>query len=305
MSNVTSAQAMVGMVRVSGGSYLAGDDRFYAEERPVTEVTVGDLWVDVHPVTNALFRWFVEATGYVTVAESQPPAEDFDGARPEDLVPGSLVFTGTSGPVPLDDWTRWWSWVPGADWRRPQGGDSTLLGRELHPVVHVAFEDAQAYATWASKALPTEAEWEFLARGGLAGATYAWGDDFMPGGRVMANTWHGRFPWENIGPHGFHGTSPVGTFPANGYGLHDVTGNVWEWTNTPWTADRSPERTPASSCCAPVNATALAETDRRVTKGGSHLCAPSYCLRYRPAARQGHSVRSSTSHLGFRCVVRE
>jgi formylglycine-generating enzyme required for sulfatase activity len=301
----TMSRALPGMVKVRGGRYLAGDERFYPEEQPVTEVVVGDLWVDVHPVTNAQFRRFVKATGHVTVAESPPLAEDFAGARAEDLVPGSLVFTGTSGPVPLDDWTRWWSWVPGADWRHPQGPGTTLHGHELHPVVHVAYEDAVAYAAWASKALPTEVEWEYLARGGLAGATYAWGDEFMPRGRVMANTWHGRFPWENTSPHGFQGTSPVGKFPANGYGLHDVAGNVWEWTDTAWTDDHAPQRdVPAPSCCAPAHP-ALSETDRRVTKGGSHLCAPSYCLRYRPAARQGHSVRSSTAHLGFRCVVRE
>lgn len=299
------AQAKPNMVKVAGGSYLAGDDRFYPEEQPLTEVAVGDLWVDVHPVTNAQFRRFVKATDYVTVAELAPSAEDFEGARSQDLVPGSLVFTGTTGPVSLDDWSQWWAWVPGADWRHPQGPDSTLHGRELHPVVHVAYEDAAAYAAWASKALPTEAEWEYVARGGLEGATYAWGEEFMPRGRVMANTWHGRFPWENTSPHGFHGTSPVGKFPPNGYGLQDVTGNVWEWTDTPWTDDRAPADTPAPSCCAPVAPTALSEEDRRVTKGGSHLCAPSYCLRYRPAARQGHGVRSSTAHLGFRCVVRE
>jgi len=300
------SRVVAGMVRVRGGAYLAGDERFYAEERPVTELIVGDLRVDVHPVTNAQFRRFVRATAYVTVAETAPRAEDFEGARSEDLVPGSLVFTGTPGPVPLDDWTRWWSWVPGADWRHPQGPGSTLHGRELHPVVQVAYEDAVAYTEWADKVLPTEAEWEYLARGGLTGATYAWGDEFMPAGKVMANTWHGRFPWENTSPHGFSLTSPVGKFPANGYGLCDVAGNVWEWTSTVW-SDHHATQDPvhAHSCCAPEAPTTLSEADRRVTKGGSHLCAPSYCLRYRPAARQGQSVRSSAAHLGFRCVVRE
>ena len=220
-------------------------------------------------------------------------------------MPGSLVFAPTPGPVPLDDWTRWWAWVPGADWRHPAGPDSTLHGRDRHPVVHVGLEDARAYAEWAGKRLPTEVEWEFAARGGLEQATYAWGDDFMPRGRVMANTWHGEFPWQNL--DGVAGTSPVGRFPPNGYGLHDVTGNVWEWTDTVWQEhrgatddDTGPGRAPASprGLHAP-----LTESDRYVTKGGSHLCAPSYCLRYRPAARQGHSVRSSTSHLGFRCVL--
>ena len=293
------------MVKVPGGRYLAGDRRFYVEEQPVTALTVGDLWADVYPVTNAQFAQFATATGHVTVAETAPPRADFDEARSELLVPGSLVFTGTAGPVPLDDWTRWWSWVPGADWRHPHGPGSNLEGRDLHPVVHVAYEDALAYAAWAGKSLPTEAEWEYLARGGLDGATYAWGDEFMPAGKVLANTWHGRFPWENTSPHGFVRTSPVGAFPPNGYGLHDITGNVWEWTGTEWSDNPVAARAQtAHSCCAP-NAPTLIETDRRVTKGGSHLCAPSYCLRYRPAARQGQSVRSSTSHLGFRCVRRE
>jgi sulfatase modifying factor 1 len=302
MPEVTRPQA--GMVLVPGGRYLSGDDRFYVEEQPVSEVAVGDLWVDAHPVTNAQFRRFVKATGHRTVAETAPRAEDFEGARSEELVAGSLVFTGTAGPVPLDDWTRWWGWVPGADWRHPEGPGSTLDGRELHPVVHVGYEDAAAYAAWADKSLPTEAEWEHAARGGLVGAVFAWGDEFMPRGRVMANTWHGRFPWENTRPHGHRSTSPVGAFPPNGYGLFDVTGNVWEWTDSRWTADRTHQESGGGhSCCAP-QVEGFSEEDRRVTKGGSHLCAPSYCLRYRPAARQGHGVRSSAAHLGFRCVVR-
>jgi sulfatase modifying factor 1 len=291
------------MVRIPGGRYRAGDDRFYPEEAPVAELEVDDLWVDMHPVTNAEFRRFVKDSGHVTVAEMQPDAADFPEASEDQLVPGSLVFSPTSGPVSLDDWRQWWSWVPGADWRHPEGDGSTLHGRERHPVVHIGHEDASAYAQWAGKALPTEIEWEFAARGGLDQATYAWGEDFMPRGRVMANTWHGRFPWENTGPHGFRGTSPVGRFPPNGYGLHDVTGNVWEWTSSIWTDDRaSSTAAQEPMCCAPTSH--VSEEDRRVTKGGSYLCAPSYCLRYRPAARQGHSVRSSTGHLGFRCVVR-
>jgi sulfatase modifying factor 1 len=293
-----------GMVPVPGGRYLAGDRRFYPEEQPVVEVTVEDVWADVSPVTNAQFAEFVARTGHVTVAETPPPASDFDEAEAELLVPGSLVFTGTPGPVPLDDWTRWWSWVPGADWRHPQGPGSSLTGLDQHPVVHVGYEDALAYAGWAGKSLPTEGEWEYLARGGLDRATYAWGNEFMPAGQVMANTWHGRFPWENTRPHGHVRTSPVGAFPPNGYGLHDVAGNVWEWTASAWTDTRPATGAPVThSCCAP-SAPVLTETDRRVTKGGSHLCAPSYCLRYRPAARQGQAVRSSAGHLGFRCVRR-
>jgi formylglycine-generating enzyme len=290
-----------GAVLVPGGAFRMGSDRFYPEEAPVRTVAVPDLWVDQHPVTNAEFRRFVTATGHVTVAERPPDPRDFAGAEAADLVPGSLVFRATAGPVPLDDWTRWWHWVPGADWRHPEGPGSTLHGRERHPVVHVGHEDATAYAAWAGRRLPTEAEWEHAARGGLDQAVYAWGDDPEPRGRVMANRWYGRFPWEALRPHGFARTSPVGRFPPNGYGLSDVTGNVWEWTATAWPdAGDAPAEAP-HGCCGPT-APALTEHARRVIKGGSHLCAPSYCLRYRPAARQGQEVRSTTGHVGFRCV---
>jgi formylglycine-generating enzyme len=288
-------------VFVPGGEFRMGSDRFYPEEAPVRTVSVPDLEVDEHPVTNAAFRRFVKATGHVTVAERPPDARDFPGADPADLVAGSLVFRPTDGPVPLDDWTRWWHWVPEADWRHPEGPGSTLHGRELHPVVHVGHEDAAAYAAWAGRRLPTEAEWEHAARGGLDQATFAWGDDPAPAGRVMANRWFGRFPWENLHPHGFDRTSPVKRFPANGFGLYDVAGNVWEWTSTGWPDAGKEPAEAAHGCCAP-HAPALDEHARRVIKGGSHLCAPSYCLRYRPAARQGQEVRSSTGHLGFRCV---
>ncbi len=290
-----------GMCLVPGGSVVMGSLDFYPEERPLREAEVGDLWVDEHPVTNAQFRRFVRDSGHVTVAEVAPAVGDFPGADPASLVAGSQVFVGTTGPVPLDDWTRWWAWVPGADWRHPEGPGSTLHGRDLHPVVHVGFEDALAYAAWAGKALPSEAQWEHAARGGLAGATYAWGDEFMPRGRVRANTWLGRFPFENLAAPGADRTTPVNHFAPNGYGLFDVTGNVWEWTGSPWTPTHAdaPEAV-VRSCCGPTTS-ALTEQDRRVTKGGSHLCAPSYCHRYRPAARQGHAVRSTTSHLGFRC----
>jgi formylglycine-generating enzyme required for sulfatase activity len=262
-------------------------------------------------VTNAAFRRFITDTGHVTIAETAPNPRDFPGADPSLLVPGSQVFTPTAGPVPLDDWTRWWRWVPGASWRHPQGPGSTLHGKDLHPVVHVGLEDARAYASWAGKRLPTEAEWEHAARGGLDGATYAWGEEFMPGGRIMANTWHGPFPYQNLAPHGFTRTSPVKKFRPNGYGLYDMTGNVWEWTTTPWAhrhpaAVRDPrqddQHVTEAACCAPR--TTLGEHDRFVIKGGSHLCAPNYCLRYRPAARQGQMIDTSTCHLGFRCVIR-
>jgi len=290
------------MVWVPPGRFMMGSTDFYPEERPVREETMAGFWIDEHPVTNAEFRRFVKETGHVTVAERAPDAADFPGADPADLVPGSQVFMPTPGPVPLDDWTRWWHWVPGADWRHPLGPGSTLHGLERHPVVHVGHEDALAYARWMGKDLPTEAEWEYAARGGLDGAVYPWGDEFMPRGKVMANTWHGRFPWENLRPHAFDRTSPVGRFPPNGYGLYDVAGNVWEWTRSAWTDTHGEPVDTAPACCSPDNQ--LGEEDRRVIKGGSHLCAPSYCHRYRPAARQGHTVRSTTSHLGFRCVLR-
>jgi formylglycine-generating enzyme required for sulfatase activity len=289
-----------GMVLVPGGSFVMGSLDFYPEERPPRRAEAPDLWFDEHPVTNAQFRRFVADTGYLTVAEQAPDPADFPGADPADLVPGSQLFVGTDGPVPLDNWMRWWTWAPGASWRHPEGPSSTLHGRDLHPVVHVGFEDAAAYARWAGKQLPTEVAWERAARGGLDRATYPWGEQFMPDGKIMANTWHGRFPYENLRPHGFTRTSPVKKFPPNGFGLFDVAGNVWEWTTSLWSQTHDdPGREDAPSCCAPVRP--LTEGDRRVTKGGSHLCAPSYCHRYRPAARQAHAVRSTTSHLGFRC----
>ncbi|UYM03519.1 formylglycine-generating enzyme family protein [Solicola gregarius] len=288
------------MHRIDGGVLLQGSADFYPEEQPVREVEVASIWVDEHPVTNAEFRRFVKETDHVTVAERDPDPADFPDARPDQLVAGSLVFTPTPGPVPLDDWHRWWRWQPGADWRHPEGPESTLHGREKHPVVHIAYEDAKAYAAWAGKRLPTESEWEWAARGGLVAKTYAWGDEFMPKNRVMANTWHGEFPWRNdrAGKNGL--TSPVGSYAPNGYGLFDMAGNVWEWTDSPWTFSHSDEHVvESSSCCSPSH---LAdESNRMVSKGGSHLCAPSYCHRYRPAARQGHAIRSSTGHLGFRC----
>ncbi len=290
-----------GMVLVPGGTDTIGSLDFYAEERPLHDVSVADVWMDEHPVTNAQFRRFVKDTGHVTVAERPPDPDDFHGADPADLVPGSQVFVGTTGPVPLDDWTRWWAWVPGAYWRQPEGPGSTLHGRDLHPVVHIGFEDALAYARWSGKSLPTEEEWEHAARGGLARATYPWGDEFTPAGRVMANTWNGQFPYQNLAPTGADRTSPVKKFPPNGYGLFDVVGNVWEWTRTPWSDTHALFSSGQPSCCTPERP-ALTEQDRYVTKGGSHLCAASYCHRYRPAARQGHTIRSATTHLGFRCV---
>ncbi|HET9005982.1 MAG TPA: SUMF1/EgtB/PvdO family nonheme iron enzyme, partial [Actinomycetes bacterium] len=257
------------------------------------------------PVTNAQFRRFVKATGYVTVAEQAPDPADYPDADPALLVPGGLVFQPSAGPVDLSNWRSWWAWVPGASWRSPEGPGSTLHGRDLHPVVQVCYADALAYAAWAGKALPTEAEWEYAARGGLEGKVFAWGDEFAPKGRQMANTWQGEFPWQNLLLDRYERTSPVGSFPPNGFGLVDMAGNVWEWTSDLFTPDHSDE-----GCCAPhnpqVTSPALAEAiPRRVIKGGSHLCAPSYCLRYRPAARQGEAIDTATTHIGFRCVLRD
>jgi sulfatase modifying factor 1 len=301
------------MLHLPGGRFTMGSERFYPEERPVRDVVVGGFWIDEHPVTNTEFRRFVAATGHTTTAEHAPTLEEYPDADPSLLVPGSLVFVGSPGPIPLDDATRWWTYRPGAWWRSPEGPGSSLGGRERHPVVHVTYADAAAYAAWAGKDLPTEAEWEYAARGGLDGATYPWGEDPSPKGRAMANTWQGRFPWENLLHDRFDRTSPVRSFPPNGYGLYDVVGNVWEWTSDWFTASHhaspDPPDPPDTPCCALERGVTppagRAPMPRRVIKGGSFLCAPSYCLRYRPAARQGETVDTSTGHLGFRCVVRD
>jgi sulfatase modifying factor 1 len=278
-------------------------------------VTVDGFWIDEHPVTNAQFRRFVKATGYETTAERPLEPSDYPEADPALLVPGSVVFRQPVAPVSLGDPYAWWGYEPGASWRHPQGAGSTLDGLDRHPVVHVTVADAEAYAAWAGRDLPTEAEWEYAARGGLEGATYPWGDELTPKGRFMANTWQGDFPVENLELDGYAGTSPVKSFPPNGSGLYDVSGNVWEWT-ADWFTPRHPDPAP-SPCCAPVNPRVTspeqsyghgqpgAHIPRKVIKGGSHLCAPNYCLRYRPAARQGEPIDTSTSHIGFRCVLHD
>jgi formylglycine-generating enzyme len=290
---------MEGMVWLPGGEFAMGSDAFYPEEAPVRPVAVEGFWIDERPVTVGEFRRFVKATGYVTVAERPLDPADFPGADPEALVPGALVFRPSRGPVDLSDVRNWWAYVPGASWDRPEGPASDTYTRGRHPVTQVAYEDAQAYAAWAGKALATESEWEYAARGGLEAAVFAWGDEFAPGGRLMANTWQGEFPWQNLLTDGYPGTSPVGSFPPNGFGLFDVTGNVWEWTCDEPRANGTPSR----PCCAPSEPGE--HIPRRVIKGGSHLCAPNYCLRYRPAARQFEAVDTSTGHIGFRCVRRE
>jgi formylglycine-generating enzyme required for sulfatase activity len=302
------------MVRVPGGTFRMGSDEHYPEEAPVHRVTVDPFWIDRTPVTNREFRRFVNATGYITFAEIAPDLKDYPGALPHMLRAGSLVFNPLKQPVDLRDWSQWWTFKFGASWKRPYGPRSSLSGLNDHPVVHVAYADALAYARWAGKGLPTEAEWEFAARGGLDGAEFAWGDELTPDDRQMANTWQGAFPLQNLKLDGYERTSPVTAFPANGYGIHDMIGNVWEWTDD-WYSSRHEAEAP-KACCIPENPRGGREgasydprlptvkIPRKVLKGGSHLCAPNYCRRYRPAARHPQPVDSSMSHVGFRCVVR-
>ncbi len=302
------------MIQLDGGTFTMGSDDHYPEERPARQVKVDAFAIDATPVTNAQFARFVAETGHVTLAERAPDPALYPGILPEMLQAGSLLFTKPAGPVPMDGLGQWWSFCFGANWRHPEGSGSTIARREDHPVVHIAHEDALAYAAWAGKSLPTEAEWEFAARGGLDGRAYAWGDDLAPEGRMLANTWQGQFPWQNLALDGFEGTSPVGSFPANGFGLFDMIGNVWEWTED-WYADR-PTEARKSACCIPANPRGGDEADsfdpcqpeirigRKVLKGGSHLCAENYCMRYRPAARYAQPIDTSTSHVGFRCIMR-
>ncbi len=299
-------------VWVPGGELAVGSDRHYPEEGPVRRVAVGGVWMERYPVTNDRYGEFVAATGYVTVAERPLDPADYPGAPAENLVAGSMVFTPTSGPVDLRHLSQWWTWVPGASWRHPEGPGSDLAARGSHPVVHVAHEDAAAFAAWCGAELPTEAEWERAARGGLDGAEFTWGDEPEPPGVHLANHYQGDFPWRP--EPGFGATTPVGSFPPNGFGLFDMAGNVWEWTDDWYLEDRWGE---VSSCCVPRDprgGTAEASLDphqpqfrvpRRVVKGGSFLCADVYCMRYRPAARRPQMIDTGMSHIGFRCVYRE
>jgi formylglycine-generating enzyme len=302
------------MVWVPGGTFSMGSNDHYPEEAPVHRVRVDGFWIDRTPVTNRQFKDFVKATGHKTFAEIAPHPKDYPGALPHMLYAGSLVFVPPPSANGLRDWSQWWTFMKGADWRHPFGPKSSINTAGQHPVVHLTHSDAFAYARWAGKDLPTEAEWEFAARGGLDGAEFAWGDEFMPGGQHMANTWQGEFPLRNENDDGYERTSPVAAFPANGYGLHDMIGNVWEWTSD-WYSPKHHADAP-KACCIPENPRGGQEDGsydpaqpniripRKVIKGGSHLCAPNYCRRYRPAARHAEAVDTSTSHLGFRCVKR-
>ncbi|WP_293539152.1 formylglycine-generating enzyme family protein [Phenylobacterium sp.] len=304
-----------GMVWTPGGVFTMGSDSHYPEERPARRVRVDGFWIDRTPVTNDQFARFVEQTGHVTLAEIAPRPEDYPGAPRDMLRAGSMVFTPTRGPVPLNDASQWWRWTFGATWRRPLGPGSNLRGLGDHPVVHVAWPDVEAYAAWAGKTLPTEAEWEFAAWGGGPSETeFVWGTELTPAGRQMANTFQGQFPFRNTCEDGYDRTSPVGAFPGNDLGLLDMIGNVWEWTSDWYGPHRTAEK--SSPCCAIENPRGGREGDsldpalpdipipRKVLKGGSFLCAPSYCRRYRPAARHAQTIDSAMSHLGFRCIYR-
>jgi sulfatase modifying factor 1 len=300
------------VVRLPGGTFTMGSDRHYAEEAPARAVSVDGFAIDRYAVTNAKFSAFVEATGYVTVAEVSPDPALYPGAPPENLVPGSMVFTMTDGPVDLRNYANWWRWVPGADWRHPTGPESSIDGMDDHPVVQVAWPDVVAYCEWAGRELPTEAEWEYAARGGLDGAEFVWGDHDPQESEPLANTWQGGFPFENTEVDGWTRTAPVGSYPPNGFGLFDMAGNVWEWTDDWYRRGHGTE----SSCCAPANPRGGSlegsfdptqpdiPIPRKVLKGGSHLCTPQYCYRYRPAARQPQMVDTGMSHLGFRTIRR-
>lgn len=308
-----------GMVWIPGGEFTMGSDdqTVQPNEHPAHPVKIDGFWMDATDVTNAEFTAFVAATGYVTTAERKPDWEELKKQlppgtpKPDDsvLVPGSLVFTPPDHPVPLDDMSNWWTWTPGASWKHPEGPKSDLKGRENYPVTQVSWDDAVAYAKWAGKRLPTEAEWEFAAQGGLKGKRYPWGDEFQPGGKFMANTWTGEFPCKNTAADGYTGTSPVKSFPPNSYGLYDIVGNVWQWCSDVYRADAYAETTGTGCCYNPKGPSAaynpvrdVPDSLEHVTKGGSFLCSPSYCESYRPSARRGVPPDTSTAHIGFRCV---
>jgi len=308
-----------GMVWIPGGEFSMGAQEMPAmnatgmkatmDSRPVHRVYVDGFFMDRTDVTNREFARFVKATGYVTIAERKPRAEDFPGAPPENLVAGSVVFTPPNHPVKLENHFVWWSYVRGANWRHPQGPRSDVRDRPDYPVVHIAYADAEAYAKWAGKRLPTEAEWEFAARGGLSGKVYVWGDDFRPDHHWMANTFQGRFPSTDTGEDGYSGISPVAQFPANGYGLYDMAGNVWQWTSDWYRPDyyqqladvgglpRNPQGPDGSYDPSEPG------QPKKVQRGGSFLCTDQYCSRYMVGTRGKGEISTGTNHLGFRCVM--
>jgi sulfatase modifying factor 1 len=305
-------------VWIPGGEFTMGTDSElgWPDEKPAHRVYVDGFWMDETEVTNAQFRAFVEATGYVTTAEKPPDLEEIlrqskPGTPPppkEKLVPGSLVFQPTDGPVPLNDYTQWWHWTPGANWRHPEGPGSSIEGKDDHPVVHVSWDDAVAYAKWAGKRLPTEAEWERAARGGLEGKPYVWGDEKPTDTQVFANIWQGAFPYRNTAADGFVRTAPVKSFEPNGYGLYDMAGNVWEWCSDLYRADLYRQRVGQGLIVNPSGPSEAMDprnprAKSRVERGGSFLCNDSYCSRYRPSARHGCSPDTGMSHVGFRCVT--
>ncbi len=312
MTRAANPEARDGMRQIAAGEFTMGSLKFYPEEAPLVRTRVDSFWIDEVPVTNRQFSLFIAATGHVTAAEFAPDPKDYEGMLPGMDRAGSLVFRKSAVPIGTDDPSRWWTFEFGADWRHPYGLESSLDGLDDHPVVHVAWSDAAAYAKWAGKDLPTEAEWEFAARGGLYDMDYAWGSELAPEGRMLANYWQGLFPFANTLEDGWERTSPVRTYPANGYGLFDMIGNTWEWTRDWW----QEQRRKGPACCAVTNPRGgkLKESidksqpqiriGRKVIKGGSHLCAANYCQRYRPAARHPETIDTSTTHIGFRCVVR-
>ena len=284
MVSSSTSNCRDGMIAIPAGDYQVGSDRFYPEEAPVRQISIDSFEIDLAPVTNAEFQQFVDATGYQTVSERPPDPTLYPDLPPEEQIPESVVFLPPPPTVDRSEPLSWWGLIAGADWRHPQGPDTSLEGLMQHPVVHVAFEDALAYADWAGKRLPTADEWEVAARGGLVDQDYAWGSEKTPDGRWLANVWQGPFPWDNKETDGWFWTSPVGSFPANGYGLVDVCGNVWEWTSTPYAVPEG-------------------EQERRVIKGGSFLCADNYCHRFRPSALMGQTLDTATCHMGFRCAA--
>ncbi|HMG94109.1 MAG TPA: formylglycine-generating enzyme family protein [Chryseolinea sp.] len=307
-----------GMVWIPGGEFTMGTDdpESYQYERPAHRVRVDGFWMDVTEVTNADFKKFVDATAYATTAEKKPEWDDLKKQLPPGapkpaesiLVAGSLVFSPPAYTISLDDYSQWWSWRNGTDWKHPEGPGSSIEGKDNFPVVHISYDDALAYSKWVGKRLPTEAEWEFASRGGREGQRFSWGNEFNPGGRFMANTFQGVFPSTNSGDDGFVGNAPIKSFPPNDYGLYDMIGNCWEWTSDYYNVNYYDELARKGLAINPTGSSKPYDPNepyavKHVTRGGSFLCAENYCVNYRPSARQGSAFDSGMSHIGFRCVA--